>query len=504
MLLIHEVLAPRTWAQRGRDLLRQLPGWLGSLLFHGMVLVLLAIMFLPKEDRPTRELVATSLQDEDLAEPEPITIPQDEQHETESIENLSELVESITSADSAPAVEVADLDSSAAISINVELQEIGLDSISRTDLMSEVGGVGGRGLEGRSEGGRRMLVAQRGGNAESEAAVARALDWFARHQNSDGSWSFDHRFGQCQGRCGNEGDLAESYNGATGLALLPFLGAGQTHREGKYKELVRGGLYFLINRMRVTEAGGSLTSGPSNGGMYDHAIATIALCEAYAMTQDRALFQPAQAAINYIVSSQDPVGGGWRYFPREAGDTSVVGWQLMALKSGHMGYLAIPPNTIAGVEHFLDSVQQHDGSAYGYMGPGDGSATSAAGLLCRMYLGWEHDHPALVRGIERFSRRGPSPANMYFNYYATQLLHHYEGEAWEKWNKQMRDYLVETQALSGHETGSWYFPRVDRESDAGMDRGGRLYFTAMATMILEVYYRHLPLYRKESTESDFN
>ena len=31
---------------------------------------------------------------------------------------------------------------------------------------------------------------------------------------------------------------------------------------------------------------------------------------------------------------------------------------------------------------------------------------------------------------------------MYFNYYTTQVLHHYEGPAWEKWNKELREFLT--------------------------------------------------------------
>jgi len=101
--------------------------------------------------------------------------------------------------------------------------------------------------------------------------------------------------------------------------------------------------------------------------------------------------------------AQDPVGGGWRYEPRQAGDTSAVGWQLMALKSGHMAYLRVDPKTIQGATHFLDTVGTDSGSYYGYTDPGRDQGTTAVGLLCRMYLGWKKDNPSLQRGIDYLS-----------------------------------------------------------------------------------------------------
>ena len=344
---------------------------------------------------------------------------------------------------------------------------------------------------------RKSLAMERGGSEGSENSVAQALAWLAHHQNPDGSWSFDHRKGPCQGRCGNPGRVEHGEIGATGMALLPFLGAGQTHTQGKYKKTVQAGLYYLVSRMKIGPDGGDLSY--DQGVMYGHGLAAIALCEAYGMTKDAGLAEPAQQAVNFIVYAQDPVGGGWRYRPQSPGDTSVLGWQLMALKSAHMAYLNVPPKTIKGAMKFLDSVQVDSGSAYGYLNPGRGPATTAIGLLCRMYLGWKHDEPALGRGVEAIGKLGPSQHNMYYNYYATQVLHHYEGEEWTKWNKQMRDYLVNTQGKASHEQGSWYFG-----GDHSSEQGGRLYTTAMAAMTLEVYYRHLPIYRKDSTSADFD
>ncbi len=79
------------------------------------------------------------------------------------------------------------------------------------------------------------------------------------------------------------------------------------------------------------------------------------------------------------------------------------------------------------------------------------------------------------------------------------MLHHYGGYEWVKWNAAMRDYLINTQETKGHAAGSWFFDGTDM----GAMAGGRLYCTALSTMILEVYYRHLPLYGELSIKDQF-
>jgi hypothetical protein len=115
----------------------------------------------------------------------------------------------------------------------------------------------------------------------------------------------------------------------------------------------------------------------------------------------------------------------------------------------------------------------------------------------RMYLGWVRNDQNIGRGAMYLGNLGPSKTDMYFNYYATQVMHHRGTSEWDRWNRKMRDYLIETQSRSGHETGSWFFP--DRHGDVA----GRLYNTALCTMILEVYYRHMPLYGEQAVEDSF-
>lgn len=351
----------------------------------------------------------------------------------------------------------------------------------------------GDGLTGRAAGeARRQLLRASGGTPESESAVAAALDWLVAHQSPlDGSWSFDHTAGDCQGRCGDPGTLIEGRNGSTAVALLPLLGSGDTHQSGKHAGAIQRGLHYLLSQIKRTANGGSYHE-PS-GRMYSHGLATIVLCEAYAMTGDESLREPAQQALDFIAYAQDPAGGGWRYIPKQKGDTSVVGWQVMALKSGRLASLSVDANTLRGANRFLDSVAAGGGSGYGYLAPGDSPATSAVGLLCRMQLGMPHDHPALIRGVAELDRTGPT-YDMYYNYYATQVMRHFGGPPWERWNDRLRDWLVTEQVREGHARGSWHF-----RGGHGVKPGGRLLITAFSTMMLQVYYRHLPLYGPQAT-----
>ena len=203
------------------------------------------------------------------------------------------------------------------------------------------------GFGGRSGATREKLLQEGGGNALSEAAVAHGLDWLARHQAPDGRWSMtefaqhgrDEAWpkGRQLGNCGCKPDGGASGNdiAGTSFGLLPFLAGGQTHKPNAdnkrvdYSKNVEAGLRFLMRKQDK--------EGNFGGGMYSHGLATITMCEAFGLTNDPTLRVSAQRAVNYISQAQDLKGGGWRYTPKTAGDMSVSGWELMALKSGADG-----------------------------------------------------------------------------------------------------------------------------------------------------------------------
>ncbi len=331
----------------------------------------------------------------------------------------------------------------------------------------------------------------------TERAVNAALVWLANHQDPDGHWSLQGYTQRCKPgdkTCTGTGEVPHDA-GATAMGLLPFLAAGETHKSpGPYQNHIRRGLAWLISHQ---QADGNLAKGEPYL-MYSHGLATIALCEAYGLTGDRQVGMAAQGAVNFILNAQNTTDGGWRYNPKDPGDTSVAGWQLMALKSAHMAGLNVGGSVFSGTSKWLDSVAVHDGTEYSYQ-PGQApiNTMTSVGLLCRQYLGAKHNNPMLTGGVSYLMNHLPDEdfPNVYYWYYATQVMHNMSltnRTEWDTWNRKMRDLLVDAQVRNVDEcaNGSWA-----PEKDAWGRRGGRVMQTSLSTLTLEVYYRYLPLFK---------
>ena len=393
---------------------------------------------------------------------------------------------------------------------------------NQSGFASNIGTLGGMmgigapgGFAGRSGATREKMLSEGGGNSASEAAVARGLEFLALHQATDGSWKL-HEFNRWarteplpKGKVvpDNSQPMTSRRNdtGGTAFGLLPFLAAGITHKSTEkkvkdYRGVVKAGIDWLINR----QSKASSDKGFYGGDMYSHSLATIAMCEAYGLTSDPLIKVSAQLGINYLIMAQDPVGGGWRYTPRSPGDTSVTGWALMALKSGQMAGLSVPQSVLKKVERYLDSCESSSKGGYGYMpGMGETPAMTAVGGLCRQYLGVTPRNPSLLATIKKIRAHPPLPGprgHIYYEYYATQVMHHMGGDAWNFWNLGpnsdgkggIRDVLIARQDQGTTRPGQ----RGSFEGDEHV--GGRLGATSLSLLTLEVYYRHLPLYRRDA------
>jgi hypothetical protein len=355
------------------------------------------------------------------------------------------------------------------------------------------------GFEGRTREGKARLLQEFGGSEEGEEAVMLGLAWLTQMQKQGGNWEYDggpHR-----------GDHAA----ATGMAILAFTGAGQSHKEGRYKQTVQAGLDWLVKNV-VTTQGEDYGHIKTTTNMYSQGIATLALCEAYGMTHDPALKKAAQAAIDYVQKAQGP-RGSWGYVARTDNDTSILGWQIQALHAAQLTQdLKVDPKVIQRAIGFLNFVSPGQvKSTYGYGHPGGAApATSltAIGLLCRYYVdGWRADTPAFADGAKGLMRRAPTTQgregiDLYYYYYATQVVRFYGGEEWKTWNEGTKgsggtrkgglpDQLLGLQDRAPANRGSWD-PAIDRNGLSFGPHCGRLGATCMCLLTLEVYYRYVP------------
>lgn len=386
-------------------------------------------------------------------------------------------------------------------------------------LAAGEGGFAEVSLSGRGAGSRGRLAAQGGGGGDTERAVEEALKWIAAHQAADGHWSTHFAaYSRCNcSRSSTEVNNTNSFAG-TGLALLAFLGAGYTHQGGPYSETVEAGLRYLTENipLRRSDTPGDKRVGQMPDSIaqyhnYEQGIATLALCEAYQMTHDSWLLPYCEAATTYIASAQHYDDGSWGYQRNQPGDLTITAWQLFALRSAAASGLDVSGDTLRRASRFLDS-QRVAGSFYTYPkrddGPLGSTEMTAIGGMLRLILGMSKTHPEIFEAAHRVMARdpksrqddGPELTDVYFNYYATNLLFYSGSKYWDDWNERLKLRYLSSQCTEGHERGSWFAENStgtgfsNKWSDNGRNLiGGRLYTTAMCCLTLQVYYRYLPI-----------
>ena len=449
------------------DVLKAAPPWMVSLLVHMGLLMVLALIVLTTQSEKQIEMQVQYAEKEGeqlIDDTLDMFSPEQMEDLTEPIfsKDLMEVMDPLAAPPDIPTVDDAMFNTSA-----MEAPSIGMA------------------LSGREKGAKAALLAAYGGTATTDAAVLNALKWLKKQQQPDGAWSLKGPY--------SDAAINENKPAATAMALLAFQGAGNTHQKGEFKLQVSKGVDALLKMMDADGSFYQPGQSPANHRLYTQAQATIALCELYGMTKDPKLKEKAQLALDYASRIQAPEGG-WRYRPGSDSDTSVTGWFVMAMQSGLMASeLAVKQETLNNITKYMDKAQSDSGAKYAYQ-PGEGPtlAMTAEGLLCRQYLGWKKDHSALRRGVDYLlaNNINAGQRDVYYWYYGTQVLHHMGGDDWDKWNNVMRDMLPASQVDSGPEAGSWNPAR-----DAWGHHGGRLYVTCLSVYMLEVYYRHLPIYK---------
>ena len=373
--------------------------------------------------------------------------------------------------------------------------------------------------------GKTAALRRYGGSRATEDAVARGLRWLANHQDPSGGWSagtFPQHCGAsipCSGRGGIDFDV-----GVSALALLAFLGDGplSTTRDtakpehkanNRYAAIVDSALdYFL----RIQEpSGGFGIVGTS--AMYNHAISTLAIIEASALTGDQRYRDSAERALSFSAATQQS-GGGWDYTTRATGrnDLSITGWQVLALRAAETAGFSVPESPRRRLEAFLNSAFTSEGiGIYANLGTDAGRRginMVAVGVLSKLLLSPTERTGRVRLGVHRLLQRAHAPSwskmaqwdttfqSYYYWYTATMALFLESGgsrsETWGAWNHLVKKELLTSQSSGPHVNGSW----PPEPNWIGVS-GGRVYATALNVLTLETYYRYEPTHFLATTKT---
>lgn len=348
---------------------------------------------------------------------------------------------------------------------------------------------------------RTELVIQNGGSKKTELAVQQALQWLGAEQSEDGRWNpRKYNAGTETNVYGHNRSGAGYYsdNGITGLVVLSFLGAGHTHLDGPHQKTVQKALEYLIRTQN--DDGSMYGSAGLFARTYCHAMAMLAITEAYALTGDHRIKPFVEKAQKYTLSIQNQTTGGWRYRPGDDGDMSQFGWQVMALVSAEQAGFPIPEKPRQLMAKFLAGYSKGKSGGISSYRPAEGPSRTmtAEAILCKRLLKLyvpEKASDEAVRFILEEKPFGSKVENLYYWYYATLAMHHEKNvgqndgtdrhsENWETWNRSLSQKLLSLQEKSSIHSGS--YPATSLWSSYG----GRFYSTAMATLSLEAYYRY--------------
>lgn len=298
-------------------------------------------------------------------------------------------------------------------------------------------------------------------------ALDRSVKYIASKQNPDGSWH-----------------TGQAINA---VALLSMMGRGHVPGRGPYSEKLELGKRNLISKQ--TDAGFLGAT------MYEHGLSTLACAELYGMDPDPVLEEKLRKAVNLIVKVQSP-SGGWRYSPTPGDqDLSVTVMQIVALRAANNAEVEVPLQTIDKAVGYVKSCAAPTGG-FGYTGPAAGPQTTAAGIISLQLLG-KYDDPSIPLSLDFVNKlpvewKASSVTYFYyFHYYAIQAQYQAGGKTWNEWHPRIRELLLEKQNADG----SWDVPPGTSETE-NVVGPNKIYWTSMASLILEIYMHFLPAYQR--------
>jgi Ca-activated chloride channel homolog len=304
---------------------------------------------------------------------------------------------------------------------------------------------------GAGSGSRGRITAHGGGC--TMGAVDLGLEWLRKHQSPDGSWETDTE--------------------ATGAALLSFIGAGETHKTGKYRAFVRGALKYLKQNQAPS---GAFLGRDGKTDLRAHAVATLAMSETFAMTGSPLFRRSSEMAVLCLEKARQPSSAWGR---GGACDLETTFWAVAALHSAKSAGLAVDEAGLKGALAFLDSVTD---AATGAVCSAKGRpATHRAAVLARFarMLCGQKD----AKGPD-FTKWGEGRFDPLYGWAASVAAFRTGGEEWRAWNRQMKKEIIDRQVGKDANKGSW------DPLGEGAGRRERVITTALSQLATQVYYRY--------------
>lgn len=336
---------------------------------------------------------------------------------------------------------------------------------------------------------RLEAIRRGGGTPDMDAAVVTSLNLFKTSQNPDGSW----------GRS-NKGAM-------TGFVLQCFLGHGETPDSPEYGDSVVKALLYLITLAKQNPSGIFTEKwqgqGGGGAGTYEHAIATVAVGEAYITARLGSKMLPGlrecfDTAIQTIISQQTK-SGSWTYGgeaivynPNGGSDLSLANWHFQALNVAKATGLKIDglDSCIKKALSYIDSVQTKDGGFGGASRESHYNQWSlSGGAAAGHFMLTGKSTPAAKKGVKfisGFLQAEPPDweknCNLYSWHGYGNALFLNGGAEWTTFASQVMPQILAAQQPNGS------FKR-GRPNWPAADAADATYRQALCTLILETFYR---------------
>jgi Prenyltransferase and squalene oxidase repeat len=313
---------------------------------------------------------------------------------------------------------------------------------------------------------------------ETLRAVIKGLDFLAGRQSEDGSWIIGG---------------GEAYPTAmTGLAGTAFLAHGNSPTRGHYSKNVQGAVEYLV---RCGTATGLITGPSQDSGMpmHGHGFALMFLACVYGMITKESLRNQVRTVIRKAVTltSQGQSGqGGWSYVPGTSDEGSVTVTQVQALRAAHNAGFLVPKAVIEEAIKYLERCRTPEGGIeYSLRSGGGPRLPISAAAVATLYNAGQFDSTIATdclkyvwdqfRANEGFEKGGGHA--FYTHLYAAQGFYMAGDQYWDAYFPKTRDQLIAMQQPDG----SWMGDGI-----------GQVYGTAIATIILQLPYKYLPVFQR--------